>query len=56
MTKKSCRCRKHISPIISQTADYYCYKNHKYMNWASEYCEYWEYDEVTLTEKEDKVW
>ena len=56
--ENKCRNCKHLSVIISQTSDYYCYYKHQNMSFMDfiSNCEGFEADNVSLKEKEDKVW
>ena len=53
----SCADCEHLSPIITQTADYYCYKKSEYLNncYRSS-CEHFKLSKETLEEKQDKIW
>ena len=48
---------KHLKVIISQSGNYRCYKTDRYIDYEFyKNCEYFEFDEVPLKEKEEKVW
>lgn len=59
MTKKqNCVRCKHLDVIISQTSDYYCSMKDEYLNFTDfkDKCVEFEKDELSLREKENKVW
>lgn len=65
MTEKQlenkCSNCKNLSVIISQMSDYYCYYrkgNDSYMNITDfiTNCDGFEADDISLTEKEERVW
>ena len=55
---KRCSNCKHLSVIVSQNSDYWCYVKNEYLNFSEfkENCDEFEKDNLSLTEKENKVW
>lgn len=54
---KTCADCKHLSPVVTQIADYYCYKKGEYTNNIyAPACEHFKLTNTELTEKEDKIW
>ena len=58
MTRKQCSICRHLSVIVSQTSDYWCSKKNEYLNLTDfkENCTEFEKDNLSLTEKENRVW
>ena len=56
--KRNCRNCKHLSVIVSQISDYYCSMKNEYLSFSDfkDECIEFEKDELSLREKENKVW
>ena len=56
--KRNCGNCKHLAVIISQTSDYWCSIKDEYLNSIDfqKNCTEFEEDNLSLTEKENKVW
>lgn len=56
--KRNCRNCKHLSVIVSQTSDYWRSMKDEYLNLIDfkKNCTEFEEDNLSLTEKENKVW
>lgn len=56
--KRNCGNCKHLSVIVSQTSDYWCSMKDEYLNLIDfkKNCTEFEKDNLSLTEKENKVW
>ena len=51
-----CSHCKHLKVIISQMSDYYCPKKEEYILCLGDVCDDFIFDNVTLDEKEEKIW
>lgn len=56
--KRNCSDCKFLSVIVSQTSDYWCSMKNEYLNLTDfkKNCTEFEKDNLSLTEKENKVW
>ena len=56
--KRNCENCKHLSVIVSQASDYWCSMKDEYLNLIDfqKNCTEFEEDNLSLTEKENKVW
>lgn len=56
--KRTCSGCKNLCVIVSERSDYWCSRKDEYMNLIDfhEYCDLYEVDTLSLSEKEHKVW
>lgn len=56
MVEKMCSNCKNLQVVVTQSGDYYCIITHEYYDSLPEPCDEFIEDNVTLREKEERVW